>query len=69
MTLIACESKLHLILRSSIDPYPGNTVPIRRGVVYYARLVRAFFAGIKCWHCILKSMTTAFVGDTLLLSG
>ena len=29
---------------------PGNLVAIRHAVVYYARAVHAFSAGIKCWH-------------------
>ena len=51
MAHIACESKLHWVLRSSIHPCPVNWVATKRTVVYYARATQAFSAGIKCRHC------------------
>ena len=47
----ACESTLRSVVRSSMHPYPGNWVAIRRAVVYYAWAAHEFSAGIKCRHC------------------
>ena len=52
MNLVACESKLHSVVRSSVHPCPGNWVAIRRTVLYFARAAHAFSTQIKCWHCI-----------------
>ena len=51
MTHVACESKLHLVIRSSIHPCQGNWVAIGHTVVYHARAAHAFSAGIKCRNC------------------
>ena len=51
MTHVACDSKLRLVVRSSMHPCPGNCMAIRCVVVYYARATRTFSAGIKCQHC------------------
>ena len=51
MTNVACESKLHSVLRPSMHPCAGNWVVVRRRVVYCARTANAFSAGIKCRHC------------------
>ena len=51
MTDVACESKVSLIVRSSMRPYPGNWVAIGRAVSYHAQAARAFSTGIKCRHC------------------
>ena len=48
MTNVACETKLRLVVRSSLHPCPENWVAIGLAVVYYAHL---FSAGIKCRHC------------------
>ena len=53
MTHVACESKLHSVLRSSMYPCPLSRVAIGRVFMYYARAARAFSAGIKCRHCII----------------
>ena len=45
---VACELKLLSVVRSSMHTYPGNWVAIGRAVVYCARSVQAFSAGIKC---------------------
>ena len=52
MTNVACDSKLCPVMRLSMHPCPGNKVAIVSAVVYYARAVHAFSAGIRCWHCI-----------------
>ena len=51
MTHVSCESKLRLVARSSMHPYPGNLVATGRSIVYYARTVHTFSTGIKCRHC------------------
>ena len=51
MIHVAYKSKLLSVVRSSLHPWPGNWVAIRRTAVYYARAARVF-AGIKCRHCI-----------------
>ena len=48
MTYVACKSKLHSIVKSSMPPCPGNWEALRRAVVHYARPVNAVSAGIKC---------------------
>ena len=49
MTHVVSESKLRLVVRSSMHPCPGNWV----AVVYFAQAIHAFSAGIKCRHCKL----------------
>ena len=61
MTHVPCESKLRLVVRSSMHPCRGDWVIIGRVVGHYARAAHAFSAGIKCRHCILTTM--------LLISG
>ena len=51
MAHVACESKLRLLVRSSMHPCPGNWVAIGCAVVYYARSTHTFSAVIKC--CIV----------------
>ena len=58
MTHVVCESKLRLVVRSSMRPCPGNWVAIRHAVVYFAQAVHAFSAGIKCRHCSLRIKAT-----------
>ena len=41
MTHVAYESKVHLIVRSSMHPWPRNWVTTGRVVVYHARAARA----------------------------
>ena len=48
MTHVACESKLRLVVRSSMHPCAGNLLAIRRAVVYYAQ---AFSTRVRCRHC------------------
>ena len=55
MTHVACESKLRLVIRSSIHPCQGNCVAFGRTVVYYAGDAHAFSSGIKCRHCGLET--------------
>ena len=50
MAQVACEPKLRLVVRSSMNPCPGNWVAIGRVVVYYAQAAHTFSAGIKCRH-------------------
>ena len=57
MTHEACESKLRLVVRSSMHPYPGKWVAIGHVVVHYAWAAREFSAGIKCRHCTLAFQT------------
>ena len=38
MTHVACESKLLLVVRSSMHPFSGNWVAVGHMVVYYAGL-------------------------------
>ena len=52
MAHVSCESKLRPVVRSSMQPCPGNWVSIGRVVVYCARAAHVFSAGIKCRHCI-----------------
>ena len=52
MTNVACETKLHSVVTSSMHPCLGNCVAIGHAVVYHARTAHAFRAGIKCRHCI-----------------
>ena len=52
MTHVACESKLRLVVMSSMHPCPGNWVAIGHAVVYHDRAAHAFSSGIKCRHCI-----------------
>ena len=51
MAHVTCKSKLRSVLKSSMHPCPESWVAIGRVVVYYARVARAFSAGIKCRHC------------------
>ena len=53
MTHVACESKLHSVVRSYMHPCPGNWVAIRRAVVFYAWAAHAFSVEIKWLHCTL----------------
>ena len=53
MTHVVCQSKLRLVVRSSMHLCPGNWVAIGHAVVYFAQAINAFSAGIKCWHCKL----------------
>ena len=55
MAQVACESKLRLVFRSSMNPCPENWVAIGRVFVYYAKAARTFSAGIKCQHCTIIS--------------
>ena len=50
MTHVACESKLRLVLRSSLHPWPESFVESERTVLYYARDTQASSAGIKFRH-------------------
>ena len=61
MTHVACESKLRLDLRSSLNPCPENWVAIGRAVVYYARAVHALSAGIKRRHCRFEHRVQSFL--------
>ena len=45
MIQAACDSKLRLVMRSSMDSCRRNWVAIERAIVYHAR------ARIKCRHC------------------
>ena len=51
MTYVVCESKLHSVVRSSIQLCQGNWVASGHIVVYYAWAAHAFSAGVKCQHC------------------
>ena len=53
MTRVACESKLHSAVISSMHPCPGNWVAIGYAGVYYARAAHTLSAGIKCRYCSL----------------
>ena len=55
MTHIACESKLHSVVRSSMHPCSGNWVAIGHMIVYFARAGHTFSVGIRCRHCTLTS--------------
>ena len=46
MTHEACDSKLHLVVRSSMHPYPGNWVAIGHAVVYYTLAAHELNVGI-----------------------
>ena len=51
MTHVVCESKLRIVVRSSMQLCPGKLVAIGHAVVYFAQTAHAFSAGIKCRHC------------------
>ena len=51
MTHLVCESKLRLVVRSSMHPCPGHCVAIGHAVAYFPQAAHAFSAGIKCRHC------------------
>ena len=51
MTHVVCESKLRLVVRSSMQLCPGKSVAIGHAVVYFAQAAHAFSAGIKCRYC------------------
>ena len=57
-THVACNSKVHSVVRSSIHTGPGNWVEIGRAVVYSVRAAHAFSAVIKCRHCTLLFSST-----------
>ena len=50
-THVACESKLHSFVRSSMILCQGNVVATGRAVVFHAWAAHTFSAGIKCGHC------------------
>ena len=50
---IACESKLHYIVRSYMHSCQRKWVAIGHAVAYYARAAHIFSAGIKCRLCSL----------------
>ena len=52
MTHVASESKLRLVVRSSMYPCQGYWVAIGRAVMYYARDAQAVSAEIKYRHCM-----------------
>ena len=54
MTHVVCESKLRLVVRSSMHPCPGNWMTIGHAVVYFAQAAHSFSAGIKCRHCSIS---------------
>ena len=56
MTNITLKLELCSILRSSMHTWPGTWVAIGRAVVYSARAVHTFSAGITRQHCSLTSM-------------
>ena len=56
MANVACKSKLHSVVWSSMYPCPGNWVAIRRVFVYYAQAAHALSLGIKCQHCKCRFM-------------
>ena len=58
LTHVACETKLHSVVTSSMHPCLGNCVAIGHAVVYHARAAHAFRAGIKCRHCTLHGHYT-----------
>ena len=47
MTHEACESKLRLVVRSSMHPYPGKWVAIGHVVVYHAWAARELMHGLN----------------------
>ena len=52
LTHVACESKLHTLIQSSVHACPGNWVAIVHAVVYNAGAAHAFSAVIEYRHCI-----------------
>ena len=55
-THVVCESKLHLVLRSSMPcTHTQDWVAIRLAFMYYAQAAHAFSAGITCRHCIVST--------------
>ena len=50
-TQVACKSKLHSVVRSSMHLYPGGWVVIRRTVVYNARIACTFSAKFQNLYC------------------
>ena len=54
-TYVACESKLHSVVRSSMHPCTVNCIACGCTVVYFVRAAHAFSAVIICWHCIYVS--------------
>ena len=53
---VARKSKLHSIVRSSMQSCPGDLVAFGRAVVHHAWAAQAFSAGIKSRHCNLKCL-------------
>ena len=53
----ACESKLRLVVRSSMHPYPGEWVAFGHFVMYHAWAARELRARIKCLHCSCSTCT------------
>ena len=53
MTHIACKTKVNvqLVVRLFMHSCPGNWYAIESAIVYYARAVYVFSAGIKCRYC------------------
>ena len=52
MTHVDCTSKVRLVIRSFLHPYPKTWVAIGHAIMYYARSAHIFSARIKCRHCI-----------------
>ena len=61
MAHVTRESKVRLVVRSSMHTWPGNWVVISRAVVNYALAAHAFSAEIKCWHCISNNSFLMFL--------
>ena len=55
--VIACESMLRSVVRSSVHSCTVHWVAIGRAVVCYVRAAYAFRAGITCLHCIRAGNT------------
>ena len=54
MTQVDCKSKVRLVIKSFLHPYPEKWEAIGHAVVYYARSAHTFSARIKCRHCNSK---------------
>ena len=61
MAHVPWESKLRLVVNSSMHPRQCNWVAIGRAVVYSVRVVQAYSAGIKCRHCRYLCCFTVFI--------
>ena len=51
MTHVYCKSKVRLVIRSFLHPYPKKWVSIGHAVMHYAWSAHEFSARIKCRHC------------------